>query len=162
VRAHKGIGVLIEAARLIPSATFVVVGASRPLAVPPNVKLVPPVAYADAVRWLAAADVVVVPQRGTRVGLSQSPAKLVDALAVGRAIVASDLPPIRELSGPAARLVEPDSPRSLADGVTQLLDDPAARLELELLARRRFEEQLSTDAVRPVLANVLKGLRDGR
>jgi glycosyltransferase involved in cell wall biosynthesis len=155
VRRHKGLDVFVEAARMLPAATFVVVGANRPLAGPANLRLVPPVAYPDAVRWLAAADVVVVPQRQTRVGRSQSPAKLVDAMAVGRAIVTSDLPPIRELSGGAARFVQPDSPRSLADEVGALLDDPQARLDMESLSRNRFLEELSTDAVRPVLARLL-------
>lgn len=154
-RAHKGVDVLVRAASLLPPALVVIVGADRSPAVPSNVRLVPPVSYAEGIMWLTAADVVVVPQRDGAIGRRQAPAKVVDAMAAGRAIVASDLPPIREMVGDAAILVAPGSEEALAAGINGLLVDDERRHALEDMARHRFAERFSLDAVRPTLDRAL-------
>lgn len=154
-RAHKGVDLLVRAASLLAPALVVIVGADRPSAHPANVRFVPPVPYAEGITWLTAADVVVVPQRGGAIGRRQAPAKVVDALAAGRAIVASDLPPIREMVGDAAVLVAPDSVNALATAIKGLLADDAQRRALEDMARHRFAARYSLDAVRPTLDRAL-------
>jgi len=162
-RVHKGIRSLLHAAAQIPTVEFAVVGLeSDRLAGYPNVRFVPRLSYADAMRWVAAADVIVVPQLRSAVGLAQAPAKLVDAMAVGRAIVATDLPPIREICGDAALLYDPASEDGLVGSLRTMLDDAALRSELALRARRRFEAQLSVAAVRPRLEGVLASAEAAR
>ena len=53
--------------------------------------------------------------------------KLFEYMAAGRAIIASNLPSIREIleSERNAVLVEPDEPRLLAEGIKRIISDPA-------------------------------------
>jgi glycosyltransferase involved in cell wall biosynthesis len=107
-------------------------------------------------QWVAAADVVLVPQRDGPVGRAQVPAKLSDALAMGRAIVATDLAPIRAVIGGAALLVPPDDQAAIASAVRRVLSDPALRTALEYAARDRFQRTLSFAAIRPTALQVVK------
>ncbi len=82
----------------------------------------------DAALYVAAADVVVLPNSG-RSDISvayTSPLKLFEYLASGRPLVASDLPSIREVIDPDehALLVPADDPAALAAAIVRLGDDP--------------------------------------
>jgi len=57
------------------------------------------------------------------------PLKIVESMACGTPVVASDLPAVRELidSGSDGMLVSPGSPRSLAAALESLLDNGAMR-----------------------------------
>ena len=85
----------------------------------------------EAVRWHQALDVFVVPRRDVEVCRRVTPLKPVEAMALGRPVVASDLPALAEvLDGGAGVLVPPDDAGALADALAGLRDDPAARAEL--------------------------------
>jgi len=138
----KGVDVLLEAAQRLPHARFLVAGGMEddlerlaPLAAAlSNVRLdgfQPPRRVPD---YLAAADVLVVPNR-SRPAISArytSPLKLFEAMAVGRAVVASDLPSLRELltHDHDAWLVAPDDAEALAQGLRRVLEDSALRHRL--------------------------------
>lgn len=156
IRPHKGVDLLIACADRIGNARIAVVGVDRPMEAPESVMVVPPVEYRDALRWLAAADVVAIPQRDGWIGRLQAPAKAVDALSMGRAIVASDVPPVREMIAEAGHLVESGSVDALADGINLVLGDIALRERLEERARTRFLERYSIDAVQPTMRQVLE------
>jgi phosphatidylinositol alpha-mannosyltransferase len=80
---------------------------------------------------LGAAAVLVAPNTGGEsFGIS-----LVEGMAAGCALVASDLAAFREVSGGAARLVPPGDPLALAGALADLLVDPTARAELGERAR---------------------------
>jgi glycosyltransferase involved in cell wall biosynthesis len=68
-----------------------------------------------------------------------SSASLKEAMALGRAIVASELPGNREVVGDAAVLVAPADPLALAEGVVALLVNPDERRRLGKLAASRVE-----------------------
>lgn len=147
--AWKGVDVLVDAARLLPTVRFLVAGgmdrdverlrvAAGDLA---NVRLLgfrPP---AEVPLHLAAADVVVAPNRSTPAISARytSPLKVFECMAAGRALVASDLPSLRELlrHGDDAWLVPPDDPIALAGGIERLLADRdlCERLAATLAAR---------------------------
>ncbi|HEV7501798.1 MAG TPA: glycosyltransferase [Vicinamibacteria bacterium] len=98
--------------------------------------LVPQARVAEA---LGRATVVVVPfLRTAMTERHTSPLKAFEAMAAGRAIVASDLPSTREVlrHGQTAWLVAPGDPAALADGLRRLVDDRALALTL---ARAAFE-----------------------
>ena len=65
------------------------------------------------------------------------PLKIVDYLAAGLPIVASDQGDIAELVHDAGILVEPDDPSALADAVADLLTDPIRSTAMGLAGRRR-------------------------
>jgi glycosyltransferase involved in cell wall biosynthesis len=68
-----------------------------------------------------------------------SSASLKEAMALGRAIVASRLAGNREVVGDAARLVPPGDPHALADAVVALLEDGDERRRLGELAASRVD-----------------------
>ena len=120
----------------------------------------------DDVRdWLAAADVFVLPSRWEGLSLS-----VLEALAVGRAVVVSDIPGLAEVVGPGTGVaVPPDDPAALAAAlVPRLLEPPRARAEGVAAAEHatRFDqrttfEQLAAETTAVVAASQARGVRHG-
>ena len=80
----------------------------------------------SARRWVEALDTVVVPRRDLTVSRLVTPQKPVEALALGRPVIASDLPALREvLTGsdgtPCATFVQPGSADDLARAIADAL-----------------------------------------
>ncbi len=87
----------------------------------------------DPLALLRAATVVAVPSRSE--GMSNA---LLEAMAAGRAVVASSIAANREATGDdAALLVPPDDPDALGDALGRALDDAALRARLGAAARAR-------------------------
>jgi glycosyltransferase involved in cell wall biosynthesis len=112
----------------------------------------------DAYLWYVAADVVVLPSRWE--GL---PLTLLEALAVGRSVVASDIPGIAEvLPEKAGALVRLGDVRALAEAIGHRLNDPhAARAEGRVGAKYAAAEadvQRTFDAI----AQITVRLADSR
>jgi glycosyltransferase involved in cell wall biosynthesis len=149
----KGVDVLIEALGLLPDVRGRIVGGHagerdlarlRGLAASHGVDgrieftgFVPPF---EVRRWLAAADVLVLPNRATAISAAYtSPLKLFEYLEAGRPIVASKLPALAEVlrDEDNALLVEPDDPGALAAAIARVSTDRALAVRL---ARRAFED----------------------
>jgi len=80
----------------------------------------------SARRWVEALDTVVVPRRDLAVSRLVTPQKPVEALALGRPVIASDLPALREVltdsdGTPCARFVQPGSASDLAQAIADAL-----------------------------------------
>lgn len=92
---------------------------------------------ADVGQVLAAADVFVLPSRYE--GL---PGAVIEAMALGLPVVASDIPAVRELVEPGANalLVPLDDARALAEAVGELARSPQRREEFGVRSRAIFEE----------------------
>ena len=98
------------------------------------------VAPSDVGAYVTASDIIVIPNSGkTQISREYtSPLKLFEALAAGKAIVASDLPSLREiLDGDTAILVPPDDPQALAAALSSLSADPARRAALGKAAAQK-------------------------
>lgn len=108
-----------------------------------NIKLIDHVRHNLIPSYLAAADVLVLPNSG-KSEISRfytSPLKLFEYMAAGKPIVASDLPSIREvLSEANAVLVEPDNPTALAEGISKVLTDQALADKVTKQARQDVQE----------------------
>lgn len=134
---EQGVEVLAEAAELVQDRMKVVlVGVDRDT--PPCIS-VGRVPHAEVARYLNAADIAVMPYRGSseHVAKYASPMKLFEYLAAGKAIVASDLPSIREiLDEDSAELVPPGDARALAERLRSLAERPSRVAELESAALR--------------------------
>ncbi len=92
-----------------------------------RVEILPHQSRPDLLQYVAAADVVVLPNSAkTEISrLYTSPLKLFEYLAAGRPIVASDLPSIREVvSEREVIFVKPDDPQDLARGIRQAVEQP--------------------------------------
>jgi glycosyltransferase involved in cell wall biosynthesis len=96
---------------------------------------------ADVRGWLAAADVVALPSRWEGLSLA-----VLEALARGRPVVATDVPGLGEMVAPGTGArVSPDDPEALAAAVADRLTDPAlARSEGQAAARQAARFDLRT------------------
>jgi glycosyltransferase involved in cell wall biosynthesis len=108
----------------------------------------------DVGSWLAAADVVAQPSRweGMSIGM-------LEAMATGRSIVASDVAGAAEaLGGDAGALVPPEDPTALADALAERLLDPAKAAAEGRRARERVEGSHDLRTMTAALAGLYEGL----
>jgi glycosyltransferase involved in cell wall biosynthesis len=123
-----------------------------------HVRAVGEIPFDDVPRYLVAADVVAVPQRASSDTIGQVPAKLFDAMALGRPIVSTAVSMIPEILEGCGVLVPPGNPTALRAALGRLLDDPAAAAELGHRARQRCAERYSFSAARAVLFPLIDDL----
>lgn len=141
----KGIDVILETARLVDMADilFVVVGGdiddlkqyTQKAAGTDNVLFVGHKQKREIPSYIRSADVLLLPNSAvTEESRSQtSPIKMFEYMASGVPIIASNLPSIREvLNEENSFLVEPDSPKALAEGLKEILNNrPLAKKKAE-------------------------------
>ena len=136
----KGVDVLVESMKHLTGAELVVIGGLPPepdldrvrrlaerLGLSDRVQfrgfLPPP----DVAKERSKADVFVIPLLdSTTARVFTSPLKLFEAMTSGRAVVASDLPSLREVltNEENALLIPPGEPAALAAAIQRLADDP--------------------------------------
>ncbi len=141
VNHKKGLDVVLDMAKRFDPETgpiFVLVGSTgdgpieRAAAEIPNVQIEPWQRFADAARFLYAADALLVPPSLdplTRFGSTVLPIKTFIYLAAGRAIFAPRAPDTKDLlrHDDTAWLVTPDAPAEAAEQLRVLLADEATR-----------------------------------
>ena len=154
--AWKGVDVLLQALTDVPEVDAVIVGGHdkepdlermRALAstsgLGQRVTFTGLVAPGDVAARLAAADILALPNPASAISThATSPLKLFEYMAAGRAIVASDLPSIREVLSHDvnALLVAPGDATALASAIGRLADDAALRTRLGEAARRAVRD----------------------
>ena len=113
----------------------------------------------DVPSLLAAADVFAFPSLYEGFGGS-----LIEAMALGVPIVASDVPAIREVvdEGRNALLVPRADPNALAQGMVDLLDDPARREAFGRWSRERFQQHYTLDRIVPRMVELYRWLAAAR
>jgi len=112
------------------------------------------VPIADLPGLLGACDAIVVPQSARSESVYQSPAKLLDAMACGAAIVASDVGDAREILGDTGLLVPPDSPGALMEALTSLRDADL-RNRLGSAAEARYSAAFALGTWQAVMAEIV-------
>ncbi|MBI4894343.1 MAG: glycosyltransferase family 4 protein [Candidatus Aenigmarchaeota archaeon] len=88
-------------------------------------------------------DIYAIPTRDTRYTRVQTPAKIFEAMSMGRAIVASDISEIPKILdyGRAGVLTKPGDVESLKDAILRLAGDRKTRLKLGARAKRIYKER---------------------
>jgi len=106
----------------------------------------------DAYRFLNAIDIFVLPS------LSEgSPLSLIEAMAAGKAIIASNIPAIREMveDGKEAFLFDPHNPQQLKSLILTLYNNPRLREKLGENARRKAK-RYDVNVVFPKILQIYK------
>ncbi|NNF03999.1 MAG: glycosyltransferase [Rhodothermales bacterium] len=152
VSMRKGLGLVLDMARKLPDARFVIVGSEnehgaveRQAATLPNVRVAPWGPISETIPYLYAADVLVIPPSSDplrKTGNTVLPIKTFLYMAAGRAILAPGTPDLIELleDGRNAALVQPDDASSSTRVLRDLLDDPGKRQRLAAEALRDSRE----------------------
>ncbi len=136
---------------------------ARDLGVVEHVDFLGRVDDARLVNLYRSADLYVTPTRYEGFGLT-----LLEAMAVGCPIVATDIPVVDEIirHGENGYLVPYDDPAGLAAGIVHLLDDPALRLRLvaggERTLREQFDEELLVARIEQVFGELVDDARARR
>lgn len=168
---HQGVHTLIEASAQIleesPEARFLLVGdgVMRPewedlakrLHVVHALSFTGQVPYRKLPPFLRAMDVFVAPFAADRG--ETSPFKVLDALASGCPVIASDIPPIRLIGGDdgAIGLVPPDDPKALAEAILTLLRQPDRRRAMGKAGRAYASDHYGWDRIARQLVAALEG-----
>ncbi|MCA9506602.1 MAG: glycosyltransferase family 4 protein, partial [Myxococcales bacterium] len=130
---RKGPLRVLEAIRAHPEAGAVFIGDGPQRPSGPQVLFAGSVAHDEIPTWLSAGDVFALPT------LEEGSCNaVIEAMACGRAVITSDIPSIRDLTGPdAARLVDPHDVTALSEAIATLLAQESRRDELARRARDR-------------------------
>ncbi|GIE80607.1 hypothetical protein Aph02nite_65570 [Actinoplanes philippinensis] len=112
--------------------------------------------HEEVAGWLAHAELSVAPLTATARNLDQgcSPIKVWESMAAGTAVVASDLPVIREVLGDLGRFVPPDRPAELARAIRVLLEYPDISRDLGERSRQKILDGFTWQHARTRLGRV--------
>ncbi|MBN2492758.1 MAG: glycosyltransferase, exosortase A system-associated [Planctomycetes bacterium] len=152
--AYEGLTLLVDAMRPIladsPSARLLLVGGGpeetalrrrvEEAGLAPRVRMPGRVPHAEVADHYALVDLLVYPRRRNRLTEFTTPLKPLEAMALGRPVLAADVGGLRELIGPAgegAVLVEADDAAALTRAIRELLASPE-RLQARGEAGRRW------------------------
>ena len=161
-RPHKGLELLAEAVARIPGARLAVTCRPDDLAGPRwaglPIRKVGMVPYVAAPALYAAADVIAIPQLDDEAAHHQMPLKAVDAMAMGRPIVASAVSDLPEVLAGCGRVAPPGDAAALAAAIGELLEDRPQAEEIGARARARCVERYSLERVGAQLGEIVGGL----
>lgn len=157
-RLHKGIDVLRSSiAELAAEGYRLEVTADAPPDARPWETWLGATTLARGQELVASADAVALPSLPDGWSRAQLPVKLIDAMVLGRAIVASDLGPVRWALGGTGLLVPPDDTSALTAALRSMAD-PQVRQRLGFSAYRRAQAQFTVSAVAPCFEHEVRRL----
>ncbi len=107
-------------------------------------------------RCLALCDMAVIPQRKTLATKGQIPAKLFDAMAMAKPIVATDVNDIGQILSGCGRVVPPGNIDQLTSAIDFIISNPDNARQFGQAARQRCVERYSLNAAEPVLAGIFE------
>lgn len=166
-RIHKGLEDLLTALELLDQTNLrlVIVGGRNEGNIYTNKLLerwnkwiirLPQVAFDDMPKVIAAAHIVVIPQRNTPTAYAQCPMKLTDAMSMAKPILTTYVGDIPDIVGDTAYLVEPGSPDAIAKTITRIFQKPEEARSKGEKARLRCIKYLSIEKISQSLVNILE------
>ena len=153
VRPHKGVEILRQAVERAGGMRLTITGTEPPDA-RPNEHWSGETSLEEGLRILDRADVVAIPSQDWTYSRGQLPVKIIDAMMAGRAVVGSDLEPIRWALGGSGIVVPPADVEALAAALDSLRS-PDIRADLGARARERALATFTPSAIAPALAAAL-------
>jgi glycosyltransferase involved in cell wall biosynthesis len=107
---------------------------------------------------VAAAHIVVVPQRDTVVAKAQFPLKLTDGMAMGKPVISTRVGDIPEILADTGYLVDPNSPSQIATQIEAIFNNFDLACDRGNKARERCIEKYSTSTMASTLGDALAKL----
>jgi glycosyltransferase involved in cell wall biosynthesis len=105
---------------------------------------------------LSIIDLVVVPQRIRSSALGQVPAKIFDAMAMGKPIIATNVCDIPEILSDCGWVVQPENPKQLAETIRYVLEHPAEAKDRGKKAREKCKIEYSFERMEENLLKVFQ------
>lgn len=99
----------------------------------------------DMLRYISTADICIDPDPSNDFNDRCTMIKMMEYMAMGKPIVAFDLPEHRVSGGEAAVYAKPNEELDLARKIVELMDDPDRRCRMGKLGRQRIESDLNWD-----------------
>jgi glycosyltransferase involved in cell wall biosynthesis len=106
--------------------------------------------------YIAATDLVVIPSKKNLATIGQVPAKIFDAMAMAKPIIATNVSDLPQILDGCGWIVEPKNPRKLAETIEYVFDHPTEAAEMGQKARQRCIEKYSWDAIEKVLIKIFE------
>jgi glycosyltransferase involved in cell wall biosynthesis len=116
----------------------------------------------DVITLLSTADICVQPDPPTLFNRHLTMNKLMEYMALGKAVIAYDMPETRYSGGESVHYIQDETPLALANAITELADDSERRSQLGKLARLRVENVLAWEHQACSLLRVYRQLLPGR
>ncbi|MBE9034967.1 glycosyltransferase [aff. Roholtiella sp. LEGE 12411] len=107
---------------------------------------------------VAAAHIIVVPQRDTLETRAQFPLKLTDGMAMAKPVLSTRVGDIPKILGNTGYLVEPACPEQIAEQIQLIFQDLESANQLALKARERCVEHYSIEAMASTLNSIISRL----
>lgn len=107
---------------------------------------------------VAAAHIVVVPQRDTAIARAQFPLKLTDGMAMAKPVLSTRVGDIPEILCETGYLVDPGCPEQIAEKIQFIFQNLDEASERGRKARERCLEHYSVETMASTLADVIAGL----
>ncbi len=153
-QALHGTKYIIEAAQLLPDIKFQMVGGGRELEERKkqahdlglkNITFIPPVAFFEIPQYMSKANICLGLFGETEKTQLVIPFKVYETLALGKPIITANTPSIKELVTHKENIYLCDcaNPKSLAEAITDLKNDPLLREKIAKNGRKIYEEQCS-------------------
>jgi glycosyltransferase involved in cell wall biosynthesis len=124
------------------------------LCVGDRIRFVPPIAHTEIPKWIAAADLGLDPLPDHPWWRHQSPLKVYEYLAMGKPVLATDIPCHRDISE-AVRLVPDNRPSTLAEAILRIKESSQEERRILSETAIRDAQQYTWQARAKVLADFL-------
>jgi glycosyltransferase involved in cell wall biosynthesis len=165
-RPHKGIDDLITALKQITKVLLIIIGineekycqelilrAKRELG-KERIRTFETQPFSEIPQFLAMSDIVVIPQTKGYETIGQIPAKVFDAMAMAKPIIATNVSDLPEILGDCGWLVEPGQPEELAGAIQYVLNSTEEAKAKGQKARDQCKAKYSYDAMEEVLCGL--------
>jgi len=173
-RPHKGLEDLINAMDLLRDKGFLlmIVGMEdsdyhnnlkkkiEGLRLNENVKFFPQQPFEKLPEFLSITNLVVIPQRERLASYGQVPAKLFDAMAMAKPIIATNISDIPEILDGCGWIVEPENPKRLAETIEYIFEHPIEAEEMGRKAREKCKQKYSWAVMEESLMKIFEKYRE--
>jgi glycosyltransferase involved in cell wall biosynthesis len=113
-------------------------------------------AFEQIPEFLAISDLVVIPQRKTSSSYGQVPAKIFDAMAMAKPVIATRVSDIPKILNGHGWLVKHEAPRQLAEMIEYLVNHQEEAKEKGERAREKYKSEYSWDTIAKELTSIIE------